>query len=147
MTTHDQRAETIESTDSTAASTDVPDATKGSGPAQDLTEETGATAEARDSSDAASGSSTDKALFVEGDLAGLRARWAEVQSGFVDDPRQCVQKADGLVSDVVDQLTAGFAEARSRLEEQWARGEEVSTEDLRLALKRYHDFFERLLAV
>jgi hypothetical protein len=51
------------------------------------------------------------------------------------------------VSDAVDQLTASFSHARSRLEEQWARGEEASTEDLRLALKRYREFFERLLAV
>jgi hypothetical protein len=86
-------------------------------------------------------------LFVVDDLSGLKARWTEVQAAFVDDPRECVQKADGLVSDVVDKLTAGFAQARSRLEEQWDRGEEVSTEDLRIALKRYREFFERLLAV
>ncbi len=70
-----------------------------------------------------------------------------MQAGFVDDPRECVQRADGLVSSAVDQLTASFAQTRSRLEEQWSRGEEASTEDLRLALKRYRDFFDRLLAV
>ena len=86
-------------------------------------------------------------LFADGELSGLRSRWNDVQAAFVDDPRDCVQKADGLVSDVVDKLTTGFADARSRLEEQWARGEEVSTEDLRIALKRYREFFERLLAV
>ena len=89
----------------------------------------------------------DQMLFADGDLSGLRARWTEVQSAFVDDPRDCVQKADGLVADVVDKLTAGFYAARSGLEEQWDRGEEVSTEDLRIALKRYREFFERLLAV
>jgi hypothetical protein len=86
-------------------------------------------------------------LFADGELSGLRSRWTEVQSAFVDDPRDCVQKADGLVADVVEKLTAGFSQARSRLEEQWDRGEDVSTEDLRIALKRYRDFFERLLAV
>lgn len=90
-------------------------------------------------------SSTERSLFAEDQLAGLRARWDSVQSEFVDDPKQCVQKADGLVSDLVDQLTAGFADARSRLEEQWSRGEEASTEDLRVALKHYREFFERLL--
>jgi len=90
---------------------------------------------------------TDGLLFAEGELSGLRSRWDEVQSGFVDDPRDSVQKADGLVSDVVDQLTTGFAKARTQLEERWARGEDASTEDLRLALKRYREFFERLLAV
>jgi hypothetical protein len=94
-----------------------------------------------------SGPSTERELFADDELAGMRARWDNVQAGFVDDPRECVQKADSLVSDVVDRLTAGFAQARSRLEEQWARGEEASTEDLRVALKRYREFFERLLAV
>ncbi len=87
------------------------------------------------------------ALFADDELAGLRARWDNVQAGFVDDPRDCVHKADGLVSDVVDQLTAGFSRTRSRLEERWARGEEASTEDLRMALKGYRQFLERLLAV
>lgn len=92
-------------------------------------------------------SPTEAALFADDELAGLRARWDSVQAAFVDDPKECVHKADGLVSDLVDQLTTSFAEARSRLEEHWARGEQASTEDLRLALKRYRDFFERLLAV
>jgi hypothetical protein len=89
----------------------------------------------------------ERSLFADNELAGLRARWDNVQAGFVDDPKACVHKADGLVSDVVDQLTVGFTETRTRLEEQWARGEQASTEDLRLALQRYREFFERLLAV
>jgi hypothetical protein len=92
-------------------------------------------------------SSTDEELFAGDDLAELRARWAGVQAAFVDDPKDCVQKADALVSDLVEQLTSGFAQARSDLEEQWSRGEEASTEDLRLALMHYREFFERLLAV
>jgi hypothetical protein len=86
-------------------------------------------------------------LFADDELAGLSARWDSVQAGFVDDPRECVQKADGLVSDVMDQLTAGFSDTRARLEEHWARGEDASTEDLRVALKQYREFFQRLLAV
>jgi hypothetical protein len=92
-------------------------------------------------------SSTEQPLFADDELAELRARWDTVQTGFVDDPKDCVQKADGLVSDVVEQLTNGFTEARSRLEQHWGRGEEASTEDLRVALKRYREFFDRLLAV
>ena len=101
------------------------------------------------SSTPGSGNESDRGdgLFAEHDLADLRNRWNDVQAGFVDDPRECVQRADGLVSSAVDQLTASFAQTRSRLEEQWSRGEEASTEDLRLALKRYRDFFDRLLAV
>ncbi|MGA8328697.1 MAG: hypothetical protein WB777_05325 [Mycobacterium sp.] len=92
-------------------------------------------------------SSTGEMLFAGDDVADLRARWAGVQAAFVDDPKDCVQKADHLVSDVVEQLTTGFAEARSRLEEQWSRGQEASTEDLRMALMQYREFFDRLLAV
>lgn len=92
-------------------------------------------------------SSAGRALFADDELAGLTARWDSVQAAFVDDPRECVHKADGLVSDVVQQLTSSFSDARSRLEEQWSRGEEASTEDLRVALKQYREFFQRLLAV
>lgn len=90
---------------------------------------------------------TAEMLFADSELSDLRSRWAEVQSAFVDDPRDCVQKADGLVADVVDRLTSGFSHARAQLEEQWDRGEQASTEDLRIALTRYREFFERLLAV
>lgn len=91
--------------------------------------------------------SADEMLFADDDLAELRARWTGVQAAFVDDPQACVQKADDLLSDLVEQLTTRFAEARTRLEEQWSRGQEASTEDLRLALMRYRQFFERLLVV
>lgn len=90
---------------------------------------------------------TDEPLFADGALSGLRSRWDDVQAAFVDDPKECVQKADALVTQVVEQLTTGFSEARSRLEVQWAKGEQASTEDLRLALKRYREFFQRLLSV
>jgi hypothetical protein len=92
-------------------------------------------------------SSAEEVLIARDDLAELRARWAGVQAAFVDDPKECVQKADVLVSDLVEQLTTGFTQARSRLEEQWSRGKEASTEDLRLALMHYREFFDRLLTV
>jgi hypothetical protein len=91
--------------------------------------------------------SAEQPLFADEELADLRARWTAVQAAFVDDPKDCVHRADGLVSDLVEQLTTGFGRARSRLEEQWARGEEASTEDLRVALMHYREFFDRLLAV
>ena len=90
---------------------------------------------------------TSPSLFADKDLSGLRSRWDNVQAAFVDNPEECVQKADTLVAEVVDQLTTGFSDTRSRLEAQWAQGEKVSTEDLRIALKRYRDFFQRLLSV
>ena len=100
-----------------------------------------------ESSSAQTEPSTEKSLFAEDELSGLRSRWDDVQAAFVDDPKKCVQEADALVAEVVEQLTTGFSAARSRLEAQWARGEEASTEDLRLSLKRYREFFQRLLSV
>jgi hypothetical protein len=94
-----------------------------------------------------SGPPTSPSLFADTDLLGLRSRWDNVQAAFVDNPEECVKRADTLVAEVVDQLTTGFADARARLEAQWARGEKGSTEDLRIALKRYRDFFRRLLSV
>jgi hypothetical protein len=92
-------------------------------------------------------SSTDTGLFADSDVADLRSRWAGVQAAFVDDPKDCVQQADHLVSDLVEQLTTVFAQARSRLEEEWSQGRDASTEDLRMALMHYREFFDRLLGV
>jgi hypothetical protein len=86
-------------------------------------------------------------LFEEGEISRLRSRWADIQSGFVDEPRQAVKEADGLVVDLTTRLTETFAAERAALERQWDGNNEVTTEDLRIALKRYHAFFDRLLAV
>ncbi len=47
---------------------------------------------------------------------------------------------------LIQQLAEGLAQGRERLEAQWGRGEDISTEDLRVALQRYRSFFRRLLA-
>jgi hypothetical protein len=86
-------------------------------------------------------------LFAGGDADGYRTRWSAIQTGFVDEPRRAVEEADVLVSEVVKRLSDGFAEERRRLESAWDRKDEVSTEDLRQAMRRYHTFFERLLVV
>jgi hypothetical protein len=85
-------------------------------------------------------------LLAEEDAGGFRSRWNEIQVRFVDEPRGSVQKADGLVAEMMERLTQVFSEERTRLESQWERGDDVSTEDLRIALQRYRSFFERLLS-
>ncbi|MFE3944936.1 hypothetical protein ACFXPV_24245 [Streptomyces sp. NPDC059118] len=75
----------------------------------------------------------------------LRARWQRIQQEFVDDPQQSVLAADGLVAEVMQLLATTFADHKRGLEGQWHRGEEVATEDLRLALRQYRSFFDRLL--
>jgi hypothetical protein len=73
-------------------------------------------------------------------------RWTEIQASFVDEPRDSVGQADALVADLMQRLAAGFAGERERLESQWESGDDVSTEDLRVALTRYRSFFDRLLS-
>jgi hypothetical protein len=86
-------------------------------------------------------------LFPGEELEGLRARWKEIQTAFVDEPRKAVEQADGLVASAMKRLAEVFADERSRLEQQWDRGDNVSTEALRVALQRYRAFFDRLLSV
>jgi hypothetical protein len=86
------------------------------------------------------------ALFPERELHELRGRWSNIQSAFVDEPRRSVEEADGLVAQMVKRLAESFADARSKLEGQWSRGGDVSTEELRLTLRRYRSFFDRLLS-
>ncbi|MER5699325.1 hypothetical protein ACFY1B_46260 [Streptomyces mirabilis] len=84
-------------------------------------------------------------LLTPEDEEGFRLRWQEVQNRFLDDPRGAVHTADALVADVMQRLAATFADHKQELEGQWSRGEQANTEDLRLALRHYRSFFNRLL--
>lgn len=86
-------------------------------------------------------------LFSGDETTQLRKQWEAVQSDFVDEPRRAVEKADSLVAQAMKRLAEMFADERARLEGQWNRGENVETEDLRIALQRYRSFFSRLLSV
>src|SRR5919198_822294 len=81
-------------------------------------------------------------LLPHDEETDLRRRWEEIQTRFVDDPRRAVEDADALVAGVMKSLAEGFAQAREQLERQSSRGEDVSTEDLRVALQRYRSFFQ-----
>jgi hypothetical protein len=85
-------------------------------------------------------------LFPDDELNNFRARWKEVQTSFVDEPRHAVEQADSLVANVVKRVAEQFAAERATLEDQWGKGDNVSTEDLRQSLKRYRSFFDRLLS-
>ncbi|BBX35773.1 hypothetical protein MMAG44476_10989 [Mycolicibacterium mageritense DSM 44476 = CIP 104973] len=138
MTTHDNTTDdptTRDRGDSAPAAADKPTAAETTQPMMPVSDEE------------AEQATTDEPLFADDNRSRLRSRWDELQAAFVDDPKQCVEKADSLVAEVVDQLTSSFSDARSRLEAQWARGEDASTEELRVALKRYREFFQRLLSV
>lgn len=86
------------------------------------------------------------ALFEDDEAEQFRAQWLEIQSRFVDDPSVSVKEADDLVAEVIKNITRSFADKRISLESQWKSGD-VSTEDLRVAMKRYRSFFNRLLTL
>jgi hypothetical protein len=89
-------------------------------------------------------------MFAADEAEGYRTRWDAIQTGFVDEPQRAVQEADALVAQVIKRLSEVFAAERTRLEQHWGRadqGRQISTEDLRLALRTYRSFFERLLSL
>ena len=85
-------------------------------------------------------------LLDDGEAEAFLDRWAAVQSRFVDDPQEAVREGDSLVAEVMQALAQRFSEHKRGLEEQWQRGDEPQTEELRLALQQYRSFFQRLLA-
>lgn len=108
---------------------------------------TAAPIEARSFDDARPTRTEAAPLFPSEEASALRVRWDGIQAGFVDEPRQAVEQADSLVAGAMKRLAETFAEERANLEGQWDRGDDVSTEDLRLALQRYRSFFGRLLSM
>ena len=91
---------------------------------------------------------SERAMLFRGDEADkLRSEWTEIQGAFVDAPRDAVQRADALVANTMKRIAEVFSGERNNLEQQWDRGDNVTTEDLRVALQRYRAFFDRLLSL
>jgi hypothetical protein len=86
-------------------------------------------------------------LFAQNDTQDFRSRWEKIQIGFVDEPRTAVVQADELVANAIKRLAEVFATERHKLETEWDKTDNVSTEDLRVALRRDRSFFDRLLSV
>ena len=135
---------TLSSTDDPAAKPKYPGAvsTASSGYAESAAPSAGTQL----SGEAAVASDQPVLLFADTEVSDY-PRWSNIQAGFVDEPRQAVEDADNLVKSVLEKLSQGFTHERDRLAKQWDRGENVSTEDLRIALQRYRSFFDRLLNV
>jgi len=125
-------------------------ATAEASPSADAAQDTTTEGSAQTAGTAEVASQTDQAsnapLFADSESAGFRQRWQDIQTGFVDEPRQAVERADALVAELMRQLAQSFAQERANLEAQWGQGESAGTEELRVALQRYRSFFERLLS-
>jgi hypothetical protein len=128
------------STADLVAATEAPEARRA--PAPDLEENVVEERQRRDAGE------EPLAPLFSPDLAdGFRAEWDAVQISFVDDPKQAVRKADELVAQVMKSLAESFANERTRIEGQADSTEQASTENLRVALRRYRSFFQRLLSL
>jgi hypothetical protein len=86
-------------------------------------------------------------LFTPDTAGDYRSRWDIVQRGFVDDPRQAVRLGDELVAQVMQNLAETFSRERAALESRMDQPDSASTETLRITLRRYRSFFERLLSI
>jgi hypothetical protein len=89
----------------------------------------------------------DTPLFPDQETIGYRSRWDQIQTSFVDEPHKAVEQADALVAETMKKLAEMFAHEHENLEHQWNKGDQASTEDLRMVLQRYRSFFDRLLTV
>lgn len=77
----------------------------------------------------------------------LQSRWNSIQIEFVDQPRTSVEQAEALVAETTEKVARMLSEKRASLDGSWVNHENISTEDLRIALQGYRSFFNRLLSL
>ena len=133
----------MERDDETMTTADLAGATRAEGADDDRD---GSQQDVTEDRSAASAAEERSPLLPTDEAADFQERWSELQTSFVDEPRRSVQEGDSLVAELMQRLAHSFAEERQTLEAQWDRGDDVSTEDLRVALQRYRSFFDRLLS-
>jgi hypothetical protein len=84
---------------------------------------------------------------TESHLGGTTASavepWNEIQAMFVDDPRASMERADGLLDDRVEALIQSVRERQRSMRSAW-RADDAGTEELRIALQRYRQFWNSL---
>jgi hypothetical protein len=87
-------------------------------------------------------------LFTPEAARDFRASWDAVQIGFVDDPQRAVRQADELVRQMLQNLSQTFSDERAGLDAGGGGvADAASTEKLRVALRRYRAFMQRLLSL
>lgn len=90
------------------------------------------------------------ALMPAEAVEAFRDRWREVQLRFVDDPRSAAADARQLADEVIESITAALAAQRDALDGgdrgEDGSGENGDTERLRVAVRRYRDLVDQLLA-
>ena len=148
-----------EATDTRQGSADItPTPVPAAGPAVDAPVPPGLPdpAAATDTRDAADGTTAEVAadstatagapasLLGSLDTADIRTRFLDIQAGFVDEPQQAVEEAGRFVDELLRQVADALQAQRGQLAGPTG---EASTEDLRLALRSYRQFVDRLLGL
>ncbi|MEV0153289.1 hypothetical protein AB0H57_06035 [Micromonospora sp. NPDC050686] len=94
---------------------------------------------------AAGGVPTDAATLFEPAVAQrFRDRWRDVQLRFVDDPRAAAGEAQSLVEEAIQALSSALTAQRDKLG-GWQDAGSADTEQLRMAVRQYRDFLDRVL--
>jgi hypothetical protein len=76
----------------------------------------------------------------------FRAAWHEVKAEFVDDPVAALTRAHDLLTDAVNELTEALLAERDELDP--LRGTSTpDTESMRMAMRGYREFLDRILAL
>ncbi|MEU1586197.1 hypothetical protein [Micromonospora sp. NPDC005710] len=85
------------------------------------------------------------ATLLDMDTAqGFRDRWRDVQLRFVDDPQAAAGEAQSLVEEAIQALSSALAAQKNTLG-GWQDAGSVDTEQLRMAVRNYRDFLDRVL--
>ncbi|MFI7605701.1 hypothetical protein ACIBTV_11315 [Micromonospora sp. NPDC049366] len=83
-------------------------------------------------------------LFDADTAQNFRDRWRDVQLRFVDDPRAAAAEAQAMVEEAIEALSAALTAQRNTLG-AWQETGSADTEELRMAVRRYRDFLDRVL--
>jgi hypothetical protein len=86
------------------------------------------------------------ALFDTGSTERFRDRWQQLQLRFIDDPHAVAGQAASLVDEVVIALRDAVDRQRAALDD-WQSSQDGDTERLRVAVRRYRDFLDRMLGL
>src|SRR5690606_2061821 len=86
------------------------------------------------------------ALWTDEAVERLRENWRDVQVRFIDDPQGAVDGAKEIVTEAVQQLASTLMAAQEELD-PYRGAERVDTETMRVAMRRYREFLDRVLAL
>jgi len=88
---------------------------------------------------------TSIAIWKPDALAAIREQVVEVQARFVDEPTEAVAQIRALVSEAVHTLADALLSEQLSSIDPHQHTDTPDTESLRVALRRYREFLDRLL--